>query len=282
MTDAGAVPRNESRGRRRTDVTADGGALDAALVAFSERSPVLVALDFDGVIGPIVEHPDDARPTERGAAALARLAGSPRVVLALVSGRRLADLAAVATPPPGTTLVGSHGAERGHVDPDGEIRTEPLELTREQTALLREVTRTVTAMASAAGGWVEHKPTAAVVHTRRMPDGEAAELELAVLERMADRDGLRVLPGKRVVELSVLHATKGDAVTTLRQEIGAAAVLYAGDDVTDEDALATLGEGDLGIKVGDGRTGAAHRVADPDAVAQVLERLADLVEQQTG
>jgi len=257
----------------------DSASLDAALVAFAERSPLLIALDFDGVIGPIVAHPDDARPTPEAAAALARLAPIAGVQLALVSGRRLADLAAVASPPPGTTLVGSHGAERGTVTADGEARTEPLDLTDDEAALLREVTEVVTAMATEAGGWVEHKPTAAVVHTRRMPDSDAAELERAVVARMEGRDGLRVLAGKRVVELSVRHATKGEAVNALREELGAAAVMYVGDDVTDEDALATLGPGDVGIKVGPGTTRAEFRVADPAAVADLLTRLADLADR---
>lgn len=263
-----------------TDAEIDRAGLDAALVAFAQRSPVLVALDFDGVIGPIVEHPDDARPTPEAAAAIARLVRAPSVRLALVSGRRIADLAAVASPPPGTTLVGSHGAERGVIADDGELVVEPLDLTDEQAALLREVTEAVTAMADEAGGWVEHKPAAAVVHTRRIADEDAAaELERAVLERMGGRKGLRVLAGKRVVELSVLHATKGEAVTALRDESGAVAVLYAGDDVTDEDALATLGADDLGIKVGDGDTCAGFRVADPEAVAALLSRLADLTDR---
>jgi trehalose 6-phosphate phosphatase len=252
--------------------------LGAALARLVMRSPVLVALDFDGVLSPIVEHPDDARPTPAGAAALARLATAPAIRLALVSGRRLADLAAVATPPSGTILVGSHGAEQGSIEPDGDIRTEPLELTDEQARTLREVAETVTAMAEPAGGWVEHKPAAVVVHTRRLPDPAAAELEQAVLDAIADRAGLRVLHGKRVVEISVLHATKGEAVRSLRETTGAVGVLYAGDDVTDEDALATLDADDVGIKVGPGATHAGHRVADPEAMAAVLAELATLAE----
>ena len=52
-------------------------------------------------------------------------------------------------------------------------------------------------------------------------------------------------------------------------------MLYAGDDVTDEHALATLdpAAGDVGVKVGAGETVASFRVADPDAVAEVLEHL---------
>ena len=59
--------------------------------------PVLVATDFDGVVAPLVDRPEDSRPTPLAHDALARLAaGDPaRVRLALVSGRRLADLAAL-------------------------------------------------------------------------------------------------------------------------------------------------------------------------------------------
>jgi len=55
-------------------------------------------------------------------------------------------------------------------------------------------------------------------------------------------------------------------------------VLYAGDDVTDEDAFASLGPGDLGLKSGPGETVAPYRVADPAAVAAALDELARLRE----
>jgi trehalose 6-phosphate phosphatase len=53
-------------------------------------------------------------------------------------------------------------------------------------------------------------------------------------------------------------------------------VLFAGDDVTDEDALASLGEYDLGIRVGPGDTAATVRVAGIRELAAGLGLLADL------
>jgi trehalose 6-phosphate phosphatase len=256
-----------------------GADLREALARFAGLPRVLVALDFDGVLSPLVPVPEEARPTPAGAAALARLARADGVQVALVSGRRLADLVAVASPPPGSWLSGSHGAEQGEVGPDGEVEALPVELTDDQRALLDDLRERVHALAAEVeGAWVEDKPTAVVVHTRRAVDEvAAADLERAVLDQMRARPGVRTVPGKRVVELAVSDATKGDSVRALRERLGGVAVLFAGDDVTDEDALRqTTGTDDVGVKVGDGETVAPYRVTGPDAVAALLDTLADL------
>jgi trehalose 6-phosphate phosphatase len=53
-------------------------------------------------------------------------------------------------------------------------------------------------------------------------------------------------------------------------------VLFAGDDVTDEDALRSLGPQDLGVRVGGGETTASLRVDDIAAFVAVLEDVARL------
>ena len=82
--------------------------------------------------------------------------------------------------------------------------------------------------------------------------------------------------GRDVFEFSVRSTTKGDAVRMLREFSGATAVLFAGDDVTDEDGFRALGTEDLSLKCGDGETAARFRVADTIEVAAVLERLAEI------
>jgi trehalose 6-phosphate phosphatase len=69
----------------------------------------------------------------------------------------------------------------------------------------------------------------------------------------------------------VVRSSKGEAVAFLRQATGATGILFAGDDVTDEDAIARLDVGDVGVKVGLDFTQAEFRVEAPVHVAELLE-----------
>ncbi|MDR2379851.1 MAG: hypothetical protein LBE08_01520 [Bifidobacteriaceae bacterium] len=127
---------------------------------------------------------------------------------------------------------------------------------------------------TAGGAWVEHKPFAAVFHTRPMADrAAAAELE-AQAALIGSAAGAHVLPGKMVVEVAVLPAGKAAALTQLKTITQADRLVFAGDDLTDELALNTINPPDLGIKIGPGRTAAALRLPDPPALAEFLQALA--------
>ena len=67
-------------------------ALESALRELARVPTLLVALDFDGVLAPIVEQPDQARPLPDSLSALRRLVGAQGLHVALVSGRSLSDL----------------------------------------------------------------------------------------------------------------------------------------------------------------------------------------------
>ena len=250
-------------------------SLSTALEGLAGRDAVLVALDFDGVLAPIVADPSAAAPLPAAREALARLVAAPGVHVALVSGRSLDDLRAVADPPEGTVLVASHGAE---------VEGVPTELDDAARELLGELVEDVEAVvAGHEGTATERKPAGVVLHTRRAEPEVAERAQRAVREAAGAREGVHVLDGKAVVELSVVSATKGEALTSLRGRLGVDAVLYAGDDVTDETALGALDPpaGDVGVKVGEGETCAEHRLDDPEAVAGMLTTLADLREARS-
>ena len=76
--------------------------------------------------------------------------------------------------------------------------------------------------------------------------------------------------GHNIVEYAFRHEGKDSAIAELRARTDASAVLFAGDAVTDEDALASLGEDDLGVHVGTRTTAATLSVPDIAALAEVL------------
>ena len=238
------------------------------------RRPLLVALDFDGTLAPLQDDPAASRILPPGDEVLARIAAAPGVALALVSGRALADLHKLAQMPAGTFLVGSHGAERARVTAHGLDR-DVVQLTDEQADRLSELgARALEVSRGRDGVWVESKPTAVVVHTR-LADAPVAQAATAQALELGARLGTGVIQGRDVVEITVLRADKGEALVALRDELDAAVVLYAGDDVTDEHALETLRAGDVGIKVGTAPSVAPYRAPDPAAVVAALGALAD-------
>jgi trehalose 6-phosphate phosphatase len=234
--------------------------IDLAGVAAAPE--LLVALDFDGTLAPIVNVPADARALPAAVTAIHGLAALPATRVVLVSGRAVADLAKVSGMGAPVQLVGSHGLE----PEEG-----PVLLDDEQRARLADLTAEVDALVDGAPGVrIERKPAGMAVHVR----GAAPDVGARVLDALrtvpAARPGIVATPGKAVLDLAVAEMTKGIALDRMR---GDATVFFAGDDVTDEAVFTRLRPGDVGVKVGEGKTAAQYRVPDPTAMAAVLERL---------
>ena len=245
----------------------------AALGRAAAAPTLLVATDFDGVLAPLVLDPSQSRALPGTLEDLESLASLPSTHAAVVSGRDLETLTRLtALSDTAVTRIGSHGAESsddtGPNDLDGS--------GAERLAALVEDVATVAAEHPGSG--VEHKPAAVVLHTRGMDHGPAKAAEDAAIEVAARHTEVHVMHGKHVVEMSVVRADKGTALMALRDAVGADAVVYFGDDVTDEDVFRLLGEVDVGVKVGDGPTSATHRVGTPEDVASALSML---LEQRT-
>ncbi|QAY73693.1 bifunctional alpha,alpha-trehalose-phosphate synthase (UDP-forming)/trehalose-phosphatase [Agromyces protaetiae] len=244
--------------------------LQVAIAALADVDRLLVALDFDGTLAPIVERPEDARATDRASRAIAQLAELDETRVAIVSGRALDSLLEVVHPPAGTLLSGSHGVE---LQLDAGVVT--VDLRDAELARLRRLTELVEgAIAASPAAWIERKPAGVALHTRRMPANDGIALQQEVRELVtSELPDVTTRTGKAVLEFAVRASDKGDSLARLRQHVGADAVLYLGDDVTDEDAFAVLGDGDLGVKVGQGKSIAAHRVRGPEEVSELLELL---------
>lgn len=244
--------------------------LSEALATFAGHRRILVASDFDGTLSDIVAKPDDAKPVPGAVEVLERLARAPYVNVVLVSGRRLPDLAErFDKPPEGVTMIGEHGSVRS----DSEQASHP-DIDR-LVAGLEDMTTEVE------GAEVEAKLTSVTLHIRNVDADTAGPLadRAATFLREATAGMTprpRVEVGRGVVEVPLSPLTKADAVDDVREEHGADAVIFFGDDVSDESVFESMSAQDIGVKVGSEPSAARYRVADPRHVVSALEHLAFL------
>jgi trehalose-phosphatase len=236
------------------------GSLTAAAAALRalERGRVLLAVDFDGTIAPLVDHPDSAVPVPEAVEYLRQLAAVEHVEVAVVSGRSLADLRLRLGEVPGAILVGEHGNDIGEEVEVGDA--------------IEEARRFVEAVRAGREIVVEHKPRSVTFHTRMLEPDAKQDAVSTLRTWAAEHPDVTILEGKEVVELSVADLTKGDAIVGLASEVDV--VLYIGDDTTDEAVFAVLRADDVGVKVGPGPTAARYRVDDVNDVVEVLRVLA--------
>lgn len=206
--------------------------------------PLLLALDVDGTLSPIVRNPDMARIPEPTLDALAGLASTEGVVLALVTGRDLGSLGKMERLD-GIWRAVEHG---GVVLAPGE---EPKErtLTDEQRLALDRF-REWTAEA-ASDAFIEQKPQSIAVHVRRIAERspERAEQLLAEADALASQLGLHVRRGRALREAEAVPGDKGAAVAEILRRSGAASVMFAGDDITDFPAIELAAKHGIGVFV---------------------------------
>ena len=253
--------------------------LDSIPAARIAGRPLLIMLDVDGTLAPIALLPSLARVPDETRRIVARLVARAGIAVALVSGRAALDarrLVAV----DGVWTIGNHGAEV--MSPSGDVTVEP--------AIVRygeAITATANALAPLADAIehvvVENKLWSLAVHYRAADEHLVPTLREAVT-RVASKNGLRVADGKKVFEVRPpITINKGSAVVQLAGTLGAlgagASLLFAGDDVTDEDAFRLLRSdypNAVTIHVGDSPdTAAEFRVDGPNEIRELLLSIAN-------
>lgn len=223
--------------------------------------PLVLGLDVDGTLAPIVPVPSDARAPAAVLRALARIEAVEGLEVALLTGRDLASLRQVA-PVEGVWRAVEHGRVR--IDPEGETHAPPIEerMAEALRRFEREAERLV-----ARGARLESKPAARAIHVRELEDEAVAEAILQEAARAGEALGLHARRGRAVVELEVEPGDKGEALAAIASDVGAASAIFVGDDLTDVPALRRARElGGLAIFVI-----SAERPEPPTEVDAVLE-----------
>lgn len=229
-------------------------------------------LDFDGTLVDIAEQPHEVHVPAGLVQTLQALDGYLGGAVAVISGRPIAQIDDFLRPLK-MPAAGVHGAERRSAS--GEVTlmaTHPLDGVEQAARQLA---------ARHAGLLVEGKRGSIALHYRQAPELEA--LCLAAMQAAVDASpGLTLLHGKMVIEAKPSGSSKGRAIEDFMREAPFAGrtPLFVGDDVTDEAGFASVQRiGGIGVKVGEGPTVAAQRIATPE---QFRQQLHDAVAARTG
>jgi trehalose 6-phosphate phosphatase len=188
-------------------------------------------LDFDGVLAPIVTHPDDAYPPEETRDELRRLV--ERYALVSVVSGRAGDDVRERVAVDGIVYVGSHGLELNH---EAEHWRQPL--------------LDFASNAPWQASHTENKGLSLAFHYRDAPDERAAVRALEEIAERAHDEGFIARFGRKVLEvLPPIGSNKGTAVRHLLEGADIKRALVAGDDTTDLDAFRAVDEFECAVRV---------------------------------
>lgn len=227
--------------------------------------------DFDGTLVDLAETPDGISVPEGLTEELDAAAERFGHALAVVTGRRIADID-LYLGEPSFAVAGSHGAERRRADGSLVIPTEDVLAGAEAIA-----ERLQPFVEAHDGLLLEVKDAAVALHFRQAPELEEASAD-AIRGAASEVGGFSVIAGKLVFEARPSGIDKGEAIRAFMQEapfLGRLPI-FIGDDLTDEDGFRAVQDlGGVGIKLGPGDTTARLRIADVAAAHALIRGLAE-------
>ncbi len=257
------------------------GKLPAALDRWDEifdrdrRQRIILCLDYDGTLTPIVTNYNEAIISDRMRALVHALAR--KMPVAIISGRDVPFIQQHMRLPE-AYYAGSHGFEvigpnayRHELEEAGRI----LPILDRVENEMREFARSIP------GVEIERKKFAMAVHFRKANEEQRPAVEQKVAGVLQANDRLKAGKGKMLLELKpAIDWHKGKALDLIVNELDperSSRVIFIGDDITDEDAFRVLNDDDVGIFVGEPEhSSAAHyQLKDVAEVEAFLNKLND-------
>lgn len=234
---------------------------------------LLLFLDYDGTLTPIVSRPELALCPSEVKRHLEKLRDLPGVYLAIISGRSLEDVREKVGVL-GIIYVGNHGLEIEN--PAGRHKKilvsarkrELKRITQNLRNSLKEIPRIL----------FEEKGPILSVHYRNVPQKLFTQVPPIVEAELQQwRDCWKMASGKMVLEIRPkINFNKGEAVRKILKTLPSPGLLpiYLGDDQTDEDAFRVLKGQGISVFIGPGRppSEADFFLQNPDEVQEFLSR----------
>ena len=246
---------------------------------------ILLFLDYDGTLTPIVERPEQAIMLSKTRGLLKELSKNLRCKISIISGRALQDVKK-RVGLKNIIYVGNHGLEI-----DGPmIKFESPVSLRYKTILRRIKSDLDTKLSAIKGIFIEDKGLSLSVHYRLVERNQIAQIktilqEATILDTL--RDKIRIKSGKEVFEIRPgADWDKGKVVLwllarwkfSLKDED--IIPIYIGDDISDEDAFKVLKNKGLTIFVGSPNkdSSAQYYLKDTREVKEFLKEILTIKE----
>mmetsp|Transcript_89541 Transcript_89541/g.256452 ORF Transcript_89541/g.256452 Transcript_89541/m.256452 type:complete len:419 (+) Transcript_89541:79-1335(+) len=256
----------------------------------SVAGPKALFLDYDGTLREFEARPEMATPTREILDLLERINAREDLIPHIISGRDSKFLEENFGRFSRFVLVAEHGFQISQAaSPEKRSwclweqhgsNTRNKDHEHWKKIMREEVERLI---AASPGSHLEEKRSALVWHYREVTDQAQAEaLALRAVDIFADvirkekLQDVKIMHGHKVVEVSHKNVRKGLVMRKLCEEKSLfgepyAAVLAAGDDVSDETMFDVASDDFLTIKVGLGPTVARFRVESPVQLRQFLQ-----------
>jgi trehalose 6-phosphate synthase/phosphatase len=249
----------------------DNGIESKIIEKCKKASKRLVLLDYDGTLVNYVRFPDAAVLPDHINQILFSLHDDPKTKIYIITGRRHTDIDRLLNHT-SINIIAEHGAmikENGLWRP---IVYDNVPWKPKVLALMNKYTLICP------GSFIEEKDFSITWHYRNSDNELGYEISRKIIEslkHMADFNNLKLLDGKKVIEVLTKAAGKGEVLKKLFDINSYDFVLAIGDDVTDEEMFNYLKEfrDAITIKVGEGDTAAIYKFEDINNVAILLKQL---------
>jgi trehalose 6-phosphate phosphatase len=227
---------------------------DVVAVKIREAKHILLLIDYDGTLTPIVQRPELAYLSPQMKECLQQFARNACLTLGIISGRTLEDLHQ-RVGVDGIIYVGNHGLE---IEGPGVSFVNPA--AKRAAFLLHSLCQDISkAIAGIKGARIDNKGLTLSLHYRLVDEAQLDELNhiFNELVRIPLASGqIRVTPSKKAYDIRpAVDWDKGKAMEFIAKKLNGRdkpLMLFLGDDVTDYDGFRLADEnGGISIFVGD-------------------------------
>ena len=236
---------------------------------------ILLCLDYDGTLTPIVKKPEYAKLGQNIKHALENIKSNKNIILAIISGRTLSGIKKLVNLR-NVIYAGNHGFEI-EIGRDVFIHRGLKEAIPIISKIKKAISKKIKGIR---GAFIEDKEFTLSIHWRLVKKKYLNKLFLIIKNIIHNNSKIRLTIGKKVWEIRPNIAwDKGKAVELIYSKVNKnnnLKIIYIGDDTTDEDAFSVLKK-EITIKIGkSNKSKAKYYLKKQSEIKNILNLLSNI------